>query len=105
MKGNFRHSMIWLHTYSGLLLSWLLFAVFVTGTLSYYADELDLWMQPEKLSQQPKSDVIPAALAALHSKPEGASRWNINLGNERNPKAEIRWQYPGPPAKIPVLLE
>ncbi len=95
MKGNFRRSMIWLHTYSGLLLSWLLFAVFVTGTLSYYADELDVWMQPEKLSKQQTNDVIPAALAALHTKPIGATRWNINLGSEREPKAEIRWQYPG----------
>ncbi|WP_133408418.1 PepSY-associated TM helix domain-containing protein [Parashewanella tropica] len=95
MKGNFRRSMIWLHTYSGLLLSWLLFAVFVTGTLSYYADELDVWMQPEKLEQQAQQQVIPQAIAALNQKAQGASRWNINLGNERDPKAEIRWQMPG----------
>ena len=95
MKGNFRRSMIWLHTYSGLLLSWLLFIVFVTGTLSYYADELDVWMQPEKLSQQHQSDPIPLAISALNEKASGASRWNINLGNDRDPKTEIRWQYPG----------
>ena len=95
MKGNFRRSMIWLHTYSGLLLSWLLFVIFVTGTLSYYADELDLWMQPEKLSQQQHVDVIPLAISILNEKAQGASRWNINLGGERDPKAEIRWQFPG----------
>ena len=95
MKGNFRRSMIWLHTYSGLLLTWLIFAVFVTGTLSYYADELDMWMQPEKLLQQPQQETIPLALASLNEKAEGANRWNINLGSARDPKAEIRWQYPG----------
>ena len=94
MKGNFRRSMIWLHTYSGLLLSWLIFIVFVTGTLSYYADELDLWMQPERLSQPQYQDVVSTALSTLNTKPEGASRWNINLGNTRDPKAEIQWQYP-----------
>ncbi len=95
MKGNFRRSMIWLHTYSGLLLSWLLFTVFVTGTLSYYADELNVWMQPEKLSQRQHLEPIPLAISALNEKARGASRWNISLGNERDPKTEIRWQYPG----------
>ncbi len=94
MKGNFRRSMIWLHTYSGLLATWLLFIVFVTGTLSYYADELDLWMQPERLSQQ-EQKLIPLAFDALQSKPQGASQWRVNLGNERASNAEIYWQYPG----------
>ena len=36
-----RQSMSWLHTWSGLLLGWLLYAVFFTGTLSYFVDEID----------------------------------------------------------------
>ena len=31
---GFRQAMSWLHTWSGLILGWLLFAIFVTGTLS-----------------------------------------------------------------------
>src|SRR3546814_17474194 len=34
VKGGFRQSMAWLPTWTGLLLGWLLFAIFVTGTRS-----------------------------------------------------------------------
>ncbi|EPM93235.1 membrane protein, partial [Pseudomonas syringae pv. actinidiae ICMP 19070] len=39
--------MAWLHTWVGLLFGWLLFAIFLTGTLSYFKDEITQWMQPE----------------------------------------------------------
>lgn len=47
MRENFNESMRWLHTYSGLILGWLLFAIFVTGTSAYYKNEITLWMKPE----------------------------------------------------------
>ncbi|HAB08009.1 MAG TPA: hypothetical protein DCE38_06005, partial [Alcanivorax sp.] len=36
--------MAWLHTWSGLLLGWLLLAMFVTGTSAYFREEISLWM-------------------------------------------------------------
>ncbi|MBX3303741.1 MAG: PepSY domain-containing protein [Nitrospira sp.] len=39
--------MNWLHTYSGLLFGWALFAVFFTGTLTVFDNEMTDWMQPE----------------------------------------------------------
>lgn len=47
MENGFRSRMGWLHTWSGLIVGWLLFAIFVTGTSSYYKNEITLWMQPE----------------------------------------------------------
>lgn len=47
MKSAFRQSMAWLHTWVGLLLSWVLFFIFLTGTVGYFDDELDDWMTPE----------------------------------------------------------
>ena len=47
MKSAFRQSMAWLHTWVGLLLSWILFFIFLTGTLGYFDSELDHWMTPE----------------------------------------------------------
>ena len=47
MKSAFRQSMAWLHTWVGLLLSWVLFFIFLTGTLGYFDSELDHWMTPE----------------------------------------------------------
>ncbi|MCL1078793.1 PepSY domain-containing protein [Parashewanella spongiae] len=95
MKGNFRRSMIWLHTYSGLLLSWLVFTVFVTGTLSYYAEELNVWMQPERLQQQNARDPINLAVSTLKQEGAGAEKWSINLGSLRDQKLQISWQLPG----------
>jgi len=47
MAKGFRADMTWLHTWSGLIVGWLLFVIFVTGTSSYYRGEITLWMQPE----------------------------------------------------------
>ena len=33
MKEGFRQAMAWLHTWAGLIFGWLLFAIFLTGTL------------------------------------------------------------------------
>ncbi len=32
--------MIWLHTYLGIISGWLLFVIFVTGTLSYFTADI-----------------------------------------------------------------
>ena len=42
-----RQSMSDLHTWAGLLLGWVLYAMFLTGTVSYFKDELSQWMRPE----------------------------------------------------------
>lgn len=39
--------MNWLHAWCGLLFGWLLFAVFLTGTLTVFDTEITAWMQPE----------------------------------------------------------
>ena len=37
-----RQSMSWLHTWASLILGWLLYAIFVTGTLSFFQNEIHL---------------------------------------------------------------
>lgn len=44
---RFRQSMGWLHTWLGIALSAVLFAVFWTGTLTVFDKEIDQWMKPE----------------------------------------------------------
>jgi len=41
--------MNWIHSWSGLLFGWLLFIVFLTGTLTIFDNEITYWMQPELL--------------------------------------------------------
>jgi len=34
-REGLRQAMAWLHTWSGLVLGWLMFAIFLTGSLSF----------------------------------------------------------------------
>ncbi|MET0610513.1 MAG: PepSY-associated TM helix domain-containing protein, partial [Pseudomonas caspiana] len=47
MKEGFRQAMAWLHTWIGLVFGWLLFAIFLTGTMSYFKEEINRWTHPE----------------------------------------------------------
>ena len=44
---GFRQSMTWLHTWFGLVMCWIMYFMFVTGTLGYFDTEIDRWMKPE----------------------------------------------------------
>lgn len=97
MKNDFRRSMIWLHTYSGLLLGWLMFAVFVTGTLSYYSKEITQWMKPELILENAGSHQLNTAISALHNNAYDAKRWQIRVPSARDPRFEIYWFNKGTP--------
>ncbi|MFT4174947.1 MAG: PepSY-associated TM helix domain-containing protein [Rhodocyclaceae bacterium] len=100
MKEGFRQSMAWLHTWAGLLLGWLLFAIFVTGTLSFFKNELNLWMRPE-LTQvgalAPDSfGRVQQRLDELASTAEG---WSIRMPDARTPGMQLFWFGPRPDGK------
>jgi len=62
MEAGFRASMSWLHTWAGVVLGGLLFAIFWMGTLSVFDREIDRWMMP--MTRLPIPD-RPASLDAL----------------------------------------
>lgn len=87
MKDYFRQSMAWLHTWLGLLLGWVLYFMFITGTAGYLDAEIDRWMQPEwpvSAAPVPAQQATPVALAHLDAHAPNAERWFINLGLDRN---------------------
>jgi uncharacterized iron-regulated membrane protein len=47
MKARFKDWMDWLQAWAGLIVGWVLYAIFLTGTLAYYQHEITRWMQPE----------------------------------------------------------
>ena len=49
---GFRQRMAWLHTWSSLWFCWLMFAIFLTGTLSVFNAQITQWMQPERMQTQ-----------------------------------------------------
>jgi uncharacterized iron-regulated membrane protein len=83
-------SMSWLHTWCGLLLGWVLFAIFLTGTLAVFDRELNWWMQPElPASPATQSAAAETAQRWLEREHPDAATWNIGLPTERSPVLSV----------------
>ena len=93
MKEGFRQAMAWLHTWAGLIFGWLLFAIFLTGTLAYFKGEITHWMQPE-VPAHAVDDARSVAVAQsyLEQHAPTAARWFIGLPNSRDPGLSVMWQ-------------
>lgn len=95
MKESFSQSMDWLHTWAGLLFGWLLFAIFFTGTLTVFDQEITYWMQPELHHVTPAPLNVDAAVRTLEKFAPHAEGWWIELPSERTPVSTIRWSQDG----------
>ena len=90
MKNTFTQSMAWLHTWAGLIFGWLLFAIFVTGTLAVFDKELNHWMQPEiPATQVSQADAARRAINYLQAHEPQAGNWGISLPSERAPGLRV----------------
>ncbi|CAM3803867.1 Peptidase [Pseudomonas reidholzensis] len=90
MKNTFTQSMSWLHTWGGLIFGWLLFAIFVTGTLAVFDKELNHWMQPEiPAAEVSQADAARRAIAYLQANQAQADNWGISLPTERAPGLSV----------------
>lgn len=90
-----RQSMSDLHTWVGLLLGWVLYAMFLTGTVSYFKDELSQWTRPElaRLVELPDPAVVAQRVADAFDKiAPGTSQWSIRLPDARNNSAYAFWR-------------
>ncbi|WP_122317171.1 PepSY domain-containing protein [Pseudomonas cichorii] len=78
-------SLSWMHTWSGLIFGWLLFAIFLTGTLAMFDKEIDGWMRPEIPAHRlDQAQLTQRAVDYLQAHHPDASAWNIGLPNERS---------------------
>lgn len=93
MFKNIRQSMAWLHSWTGLLLGWLLFAIFLMGTVSYYRHEINLWMQPQLAKYEINQEVaIQTAAKYLQTHAQDAKSWYIGVASNESPVNHIYWQ-------------
>ncbi len=90
-QGGFRQAQAWLHTWCGLWFSWLLFAVFFTGTLAVFEEPITHWMTPEHHVQEQAQAAVRAsgqrggdlaqrlawALAYMEKYHPGAEMWEL----------------------------
>ncbi|TCV01609.1 putative iron-regulated membrane protein [Paracandidimonas soli] len=88
-----RQSMSGLHTWVGLLLGWVLYAMFLTGTVAYFKDELSQWMRPEvaRRLNVPDPGIVAQRMAQAF---DGAPQWSIRLPDARNPLVYAFWRDP-----------
>jgi uncharacterized iron-regulated membrane protein len=92
--------MAWLHTWSGLLLGWLMFLIFVTGSLSFFRSEINFWMRPElhrayRAAGGAKADsarMIAHARRVLEQEAPDSPQWQISLPGPRFPALSVSWR-------------
>ena len=89
---SFRSAMAWLHTWTGLLLGWVLYAIFITGTAAYFRPEITAWMQPETAVVSSPADAARIAFARLQDVAPDASRWLIAVPDTRSRELKIMWR-------------
>lgn len=97
MGSTFRKSMSWLHTWAGVIVCGLLFAIFWMGTLSVFDREIDRWMMPMTRLQAPAAPVpLDTMVLPLAQKlaPKSA-QWNFVLPTERTPMLRFTWREKG----------
>lgn len=88
MKDSFRQSMAWLHRWTGLIVGWVLYFIFMTGAVGYFDEEITLWMQPEappvtSAATLPAPDIAARAQAFLQVRAPDAERWSIDPSWDR----------------------
>lgn len=99
MRSTFRQSMAWLHTWGGLWVTWVLFAIFLTGTLGVFDDAISHWMRDKgraeatpALDAAGRAGALQAAQAFLMREAPQAEFWSIGLPGEEDPALQLAWQ-------------
>ena len=87
MEPTFRASMNWLHTWAGVVLGALLFAIFWMGSLSVFDREIDRWMAPTTRLALPRETATLEAMRPLIDKAAAAKSgvWSVLFPTERQP--------------------
>jgi uncharacterized iron-regulated membrane protein len=84
MKAGFRPSMAWLHSWAGLVIGWLLFAIAITGAASVFKDEISDWMRPEVTARAATVDALAAGFAHLEKTAPHAANWYLYAPDDRS---------------------
>jgi uncharacterized iron-regulated membrane protein len=88
--GGFRQAQAWLHTWCGLWFSWLLFAVFLTGTLAVFDDPITHWMTPEHQAEEAAAATAAASGAPVADRAQRLA-WGMAYMAEHHPGARM-WE-------------
>ncbi len=84
------------HIWTGLLVGWILYAMFLTGTVSYFREELSSYMRPElqRIAEQPASQVAQNMLDTIVAQDPDSPLVLMSLPTSRNPLGSAFWRTP-----------
>ena len=94
------------HIWTGLLVGWILYAMFLTGTVSYFREELSAYMRPElrSVAERPAPAVAQDMLNTIVEQTPDSPLVLMTLPTQRNPLASAFWRDPtGPEAGRPAF--
>ena len=107
MGADLRASMTWLHTWAGVVLGALLFAIFWMGTLSVFDRQIDSWMMPDTRIALGESSImsLDSLLPRLQDHVgRDVKTWWLNFAEPRTPIADLWYQDSSGAYHGPVLL-
>lgn len=100
-KQGLRQAMTWLHTWGGLWACWVLFTIFLTGSLGVFDEPITRWMKPhlpQAGSLNGMDDGVDRPLAVrlgqayLSEHQPRAHSWGIALPNDVDKAVRLFWQ-------------
>ncbi len=94
MEKSLTQRMDWLHTWFGLVLGWLAFALFLTGTIAVFWFEIQHWAQPELHGAKMLSPeaTVQYSVDYLQKVAPDSRRWAVTLPDlERHPLLVLNW--------------
>lgn len=89
---SLRQSQSALHGWCGLLVGWLVFVVFVAGTVAFYREGLNRWMRPELARVEQPMRVLAGAQRFLEQRAPDARSWSIAMPGTETPGAAVTWR-------------
>lgn len=90
-RGGMRQAMAWLHTWCGLWFSWLLFAVFLTGSLAIFDDPITDWMGPLTEASAAAAAAGSPTLEAANAERGNRLALGVNYMQQAHPGADM-WE-------------
>ncbi|HWG96174.1 MAG TPA: PepSY-associated TM helix domain-containing protein [Nitrospira sp.] len=81
-----------IHSWSGLFVGWLLFAVSLTGALTVFDNEITYWMQPGLLEVSTGARELDKTVPRVTESLMQVAHWNIAIPTERSPALFVKLQ-------------
>lgn len=102
-KTPFRQSMSALHTWGSLVAGWMLFVIFLTGSIGVFDEPVSHWMQPERAailstmdydpnSAEDRQAAVAKTQAYLQKVEPNGHLWFATLPDLEDPAIKLFWQ-------------